>query len=64
LRRVAQLFAGTRDLLREDPQMIPKAEHVFEYADRLPEVLFFVRASLQDVSETLETTITWKDVLW
>jgi hypothetical protein len=31
-------------------QVVRKAQHVFEYADSLSEILFVVRTSLEDVS--------------
>lgn len=48
--RVPQLLPRTGDLLGEYAQMITEAEHVFKHADRFLEVLFFVCASLSNIS--------------
>jgi hypothetical protein len=48
--RVPQLLPRAGDFLGKYAQMIAEAEHVFKHADRFFEVLFFVRASLSNVS--------------
>jgi hypothetical protein len=53
LRRITQLLSRNCDLFGEDVQVVPKAEHVLEYADCLAEVLFFVCASLEYVHQCL-----------
>lgn len=48
--RIPQLLPRAGDLLGEYAQMIAEAEHVFKHADRFLEVLFFVCASLSNIS--------------
>jgi hypothetical protein len=61
LRGVAHLFTGNRNLFGEDIQMISKAEHILKNADRLAEILFFVRTSLKDVSGSVNIGL-WTDI--
>jgi hypothetical protein len=62
LRSVAHLFSRNCDFFREDIQMVPKAEHIFKYANRLAEILLFICARLEQVSTWSFSFELWTDI--